>query len=125
MPCHDRDGIKPQERHGPGSGPLGEQGRGPETPPIGLITKRSNVKMRSCAKCRRLVPGARVGPAYLSPTTSNGLRALYLAEVPGDHGGRMEPDVCTLTKPQAHNVLVPSGPFLEAPNVPPEQLSVL
>src|SRR3954451_19578206 len=69
---------------------------------------------------------ARMRPG-LTLVTLDGQRlsALNLAEVPGDHGGRAEPNVGTLTQPEAGDVLVPPRRIIDIPNIPSEQPSVL
>src|SRR3954447_26350185 len=53
------------------------------------------------------------------------LSALDLPEVPGGHGGRTEPNVCTWTEPEAGEVLILPRRFIEIPDIPSEQLGVL
>ena len=64
-------------------------------------------------------------PGQLVTCDSRRLSALDLVEVRSDHGGRMEPNVCTLTQPEADEVLVPPRRFIEIPSIPSKQLSVL
>ena len=55
-------------------------------------------------------------PGQLVTCDSRRLSALDLVEVRRDHGGRMEPNVCTLTQPEADEVLVPPSRFIEIPS---------